>query len=225
MKHLLLMNIILLSFTSFPVTALTAPPLLELGPTATKVNVPIENNSAKAVTYLVSIDEITFPDSSEITLVKNSSEIMFTPIRVTLAAHAKTRILLIRKMTWNKERYFKITLTEDRPERFMKSTRATEISYPVSLSVNLIARPRKMNFDYIINENRIRNIGNTYFVLMRDGDCGDRIGDTFIIPPEKSIAMPTLDESDVLRLGKYDRIISLKDGCHKNDGFWHQLFG
>lgn len=210
---------------AFSAQALTVPPILEMGPLTKRITVPVTNNGSMTATYRVSIDEITFPDSHLRTLVKNTSDIMFYPAQLTVAPKETVNLIMTRANSWQQERYFSVKLTQSPGGRLLTPTKATEIEYPVALGINLMTRAKNMQFAYHINKSDFFNDGNSYVMLMRDGQCGAKIGDTYFIPPHKSIRIPHLGNQDILRLGKYDALVNIIDNCHKHTGFWQRLFG
>lgn len=212
-------------FLAFSAEALTLPPIVEMGPAATKITVPVKNNSGVTATYRVAIDEVTFPDAHRKILVKNTQAIKFYPAQLTVAPKETVNLALTRAHGWANERYFSVRLTQSPAGRLLKPNGAAEIEYPVALSINLITRANNMHFAYHIDKQVFFNDGNSYVMLMRDGQCGLSIGDTYIVPPKKHMKLPIMQQQDLLRLGKFDELVEISNNCNKKSSFWDKLFG
>lgn len=165
--------------------------IYELGSDESFVSKNIQNNTNNTNLYSISAYPIKKPDNeNEIRLQLKDKEVLYAPLRTTIDK-SKTDMfkIIYRGPADDKERYYRVIFTETPLVTFNSNEkdRAPLFLPSVSLSTFLIIRPRKINFEYSLDEKKgyIKNTGNTFFrvVIHKGCDGTDQEANQFYILP------------------------------------------
>ncbi|MFH7527850.1 molecular chaperone [Aeromonas sp. A5] len=149
------------------------------------------NDSSVPKVYHVEAVKISTPKANgeEMPLVKG--ELLYSPKKIFLQPNGNANIKFYYKGKEDDvERYYRVTFTELPTALSIKdNSNGASIDVVTAIQTILVVRPRKIIFDYALDQNNgfIKNTGNTYFEFMVKQGCeqSDSIADgKFLLPGE-----------------------------------------
>lgn len=185
-------------------TAVT--PLLDLPPQRQQVQLMVKNDGAQPQTYVLSVDETTFPDGRVRVIAPSSPAVKLEPARFTLGPGQRRGVAVsYAGPKPENERYFVIRVGEQSPRQ--------QISYALELTSRLFVRPAKPALKYHFDGAELRNESNAFVMVMMDEDCGKTEGPTRLLGPGQSFRLPTPGSGSQVSLGFIDKVTTLLDRC------------
>lgn len=181
----------------------------------------VYNDSQKQNLYSIGAVKIDKPGpGGENRSAIAEGELLFTPLNFSLAPQSSDFFkIFYRGPQDNKERYYRILFREMPITLFVKRSQGKggEALPVISMDTILVVRPRKMNFDYIIDEinGTLKNTGNTFFKIIIHQGChstDDEATMRYMLPGEtwRSRELKIKNRKFIVALQKY---IPLGEGC------------
>ncbi|MFB0725391.1 hypothetical protein ACEU6F_22210 [Aeromonas salmonicida] len=137
----------------------------------------IENNSDQARLVTVSIARISTPEEGgQVIPMEVEGELLLTPSRLVLPANSKNNIRFFYHGPQDStERYYRITwhdtalsLDEQRNE-----SRQAVATTSAKIGTILVVTPRQGNFNYVLENGELTNLGNASYRVVAYGVCRD----------------------------------------------------
>lgn len=155
---------------------------INVGPVTTFINSSdsevakeIGNNSEQARLVTVSVSRISSPEEGAMDIpMEVDGELMLSPARLMLPAKGKNNVRFFYKgPSDDKERYYRITwldtaLSIDEQRNDSRQAVATTSA---QIGTILVVTPRKVRFDYVLNNGELTNRGNASYRVVAYGIC------------------------------------------------------
>lgn len=195
--------------------------IYEMGSKEDFISKYVTNDTDTSNLYNINAYPIEKPsNTNEIRLNINDKEVLYTPLRQTINKKETDIFKIIyRGPKDDKERYYRVVFTEIPLTSFSNQDKNRSSTYipSTSLSTILIVRPRKPDFQYILDEKQgyIKNTGNTFFRVVIHSGCNgrdDNADQFYMLPGEEyhNISIST-DNRKLLIFDK--RYIPVGDKC------------
>lgn len=186
----------------------------------------VSNDTDRTNLYYIDVVKIDRPGiNGERVLTGGDKEILFTPLKFVLATTAKEYFkLYYRGPKDDVERYYRVVFKEAPVRIFpLREAQKNLNILPISaLSAVLIVRPRKIDFNYIVDEkkNFIKNNGNTYFrVIIHRGCHGDDNTSTqFYMLPGEIFQDHMVNKNNRMFIVGPSGYVALGNGCSDSPG-------
>lgn len=142
----------------------------------------ILNNTDTARFVSVNVERISSPMAGgTIMPMESKSEILSTPASLILPGHAKENFRFIYNgPADDKERYYRLSWTDEPVSEYGASEhkKTGQATTSAIIGTILVVAPRKENFKFKRNGDRITNTGNSSFRVISYGPCKDKSKDT-----------------------------------------------
>jgi len=185
----------------------------------------IYNDGKRQNIYSISAVNIDRPGAGgEKRRAITDGELLFTPLNFSLApASGEVFKIFYRGPQDDKERYYRIlfrempvTLLTDRQKG--KESEAIPV---IAMDTILVVRPRKLNFNYTLDEKSgiLKNTGNTFFkVIVQDGcNSNDDDAKMLYLLPGETWHSPLLTQSNKKFIVALNKFIPAGEKCFENN--------
>ena len=214
--------IVLMLFLSFHAKAMYfSSYIYEMGSKEDFISKYVTNDTETNNLYTVSAYAIEKPsNTNEVRLNTPDKEILYAPLRKTIDKKVTDLFkIYYRGPKDDKERYYRVSFVETPLTLYnnKQTDRASTYLPSIALSTILIVRPRKPNFQYVIDEKQgfIKNTGNTFFRVSIGNGCDgkDEDADQFYMLPGEEYHNKSITQENRKLLIYDKRYIPVGERC------------
>jgi len=181
----------LLLFISSVAYAISLPPLLDW-PASQREQLVKAPGIDKTMT--ISVSEVDFPGAQRHVIATNP-----TALKARLSPQDKGVVLTWLGGANAKERYFEVSLISGATKRYQEG-----------VTMLVVIPPDQFSMKHTLVGSRFKNNSNGYVVLMENTECGKSIGRSWLVGPGKSLAIPSLQHTNELLVGRGEYIKTLR---------------
>ncbi|MEQ4763055.1 molecular chaperone [Klebsiella aerogenes] len=220
--NLSVLSILFISLNSYG--AYLESTIYEIDNTTDFVSKSVINNTNRTNIYTLVAYKVNKPGSgNENIVITNSKEVLWSPLKITLKPGEKNYFKLYYKGPKDEfERYYRVIYKESPMVVYpiKNDIKHTDVTPVVSISTILVVRPRKINFNFYIDESTgvIKNTGNTFFRIIIQRGCNgdDETSKQLYILPGELWRNPQVSNTNKKYIVAMNRYIQLGKGCFKN---------
>jgi hypothetical protein len=189
---------------------------LEMGSRDTRLSFSVKNNSSLPQSYILSAKQVDFPDP-EAKEIPEGNDLLFSPAKLELLPASSGSFGLVFNGDRKTEHYYYLTVEEASSQQTSSGlNHQLAMNINSAVSIILLIRPEEAVFKNRLEGSQIKNLGNSYSVVLLDEECGQKESGTFYLKPGRSFDLKNIDKRTNVSVLEGKKIKPLLEQCKSN---------